>query len=55
MRREIALGMAIGGMFATSLRAAAVIIIGSFAFQVHYTIIALPELLAVFFLAIPLG
>jgi ABC-2 type transport system permease protein len=47
----ILLGMAVGGMFATVLRAAAVIIVGSIAFQVKYAIVSLPELLAVFILA----
>ena len=47
----ILLGMAIGGMFATALRAGAVVIVGSIVFQVKYVIGGLPELLAVFFLA----
>ena len=47
----ILLGMAVGGMFATALRALAVIVVGSIAFQVQYAIAGLPELLAVFFLA----
>lgn len=46
----ILLGMAIGGMFATTLRALAVILVGSLAFQVHYTIVSLSALLAVFVL-----
>jgi ABC-2 type transport system permease protein len=46
----ILLGMAIGGMFATTLRALAVILVGSLVFQVHYAIISLPALLAVFVL-----
>lgn len=46
----ILLGMALGGMFATTLRALAVILVGSLAFQVHYTIVSLPALLAVFVL-----
>ena len=48
----ILLGMALGGMFATTLRAAAVILVGSVLFQVQYSIVSLPELLAVFALAI---
>ncbi len=47
----ILLGMAVGGMFATSLRAAAVVLIGSVIFQVQYVVVSLPALLAVFFLA----
>jgi ABC-2 type transport system permease protein len=47
----ILLGMALGGMLATSLRAIAVVIVGSIVFQVQYAIVGLPELLAVFFLA----
>ncbi|MDE3090273.1 MAG: ABC transporter permease, partial [Chloroflexota bacterium] len=47
----ILLGMAVGGMFATSLRAAAVILLGSLLFQVHYAVVELPQLLAVFLLA----
>ena len=47
----ILLGMAIGGMFATALRAGAVMIVGSIVFQVQYAVRGLPELLAVFLLA----
>ncbi len=46
----ILLGMALGGMFATTLRALAVILVGSIAFQVQYAIVSLPALLAVFVL-----
>ncbi|MBI5030652.1 MAG: ABC transporter permease [Chloroflexi bacterium] len=47
----ILLGMAVGGMLGTSLRAATVILVGSLVFQVQYVIAGLAELLAVFFLA----
>ncbi|MCI0477181.1 MAG: ABC transporter permease [Anaerolineales bacterium] len=47
----ILLGMALGGMFATTLRALAVIVVGSIVFQVQYAIVGLPELFAVFVLA----
>ncbi len=47
----ILLGMALGGLLATALRATAVIIFGSLAFQLQYAIVGLPELLAVFLLA----
>ncbi|MBM3128805.1 MAG: ABC transporter permease [Chloroflexi bacterium] len=48
----ILLGMALGGMFATTLRAFAVIVVGSLAFQVQYAIAGWLELLAVFVLAL---
>ena len=47
----ILLGMAVGGMFATSLRALAIIVLGSWLFNVQYAVTGLPELLAVFLLA----
>lgn len=47
----ILLGMALGGMLGTLLRAIAIIVLGSLAFQVSYTIINLPQLLAVFTLS----
>jgi ABC-2 type transport system permease protein len=47
----ILLGMALGGMFATALRAGAVVIVGSIVFQVKYAVVGLPELFAVFLLA----
>lgn len=47
----ILLGMALGGMFATSLRAFAVIVVGSFLFQVQYVVADLGMLIAVFLLA----
>jgi len=48
----ILLGMALGGMYATVIRAAVVIAAGTLFFQVQYTVVSLPQLLAVFFLAI---
>jgi ABC-2 type transport system permease protein len=47
----ILLGMALGGMFSTTLRALAIIILGSWLFQVQYAVVSLPLLLAIFFLA----
>jgi ABC-2 type transport system permease protein len=48
----ILLGMALGGMFATTLRAAAIIAIGSLAFHVTYSVADWPLLFAVFALAL---
>ncbi|MEW5826261.1 MAG: ABC transporter permease [Candidatus Bipolaricaulota bacterium] len=47
-RMAILLGMALGGMFATTLRAAAVITIGSLLFRVSMTVTNVPVLLGVF-------
>jgi ABC-2 type transport system permease protein len=47
----ILLGMAIGGLTATIIRAAGVILIGSLIFQVHYVISNLVLLLAIFLLS----
>jgi len=47
----VLLGMAIGGMTATLLRAAAIILLGSLLFNVQYVVVSLPALLAVFLLA----
>ncbi|MCI0478165.1 MAG: ABC transporter permease, partial [Anaerolineales bacterium] len=38
----ILLGMAMGGMFATTLRALAIILLGSWLFQVQYAVVSLP-------------
>jgi ABC-2 type transport system permease protein len=46
----ILMGMAVGGLFATSLRAIGIIIIGSLIFQVQYAVASLASLLGVFFL-----
>jgi len=46
----ILLGMAVGGLFATTLRAAVIILLGSLLFQVKYVFTDLESLLAVFFL-----
>ena len=48
----ILLGMALGGMFATTLRAAAIIAIGSLLFHVSYTVTNAPLLCAVFVFAL---
>ncbi len=45
----ILLGMALGGLFATSLRALVIVLIGSLLFQVQYVVASLWQLLAVFF------
>jgi ABC-2 type transport system permease protein len=47
----ILLGMALGGMLSTALRAVIVLLIGSLLFQVHYVIASLFQLIAVFLLA----
>jgi ABC-2 type transport system permease protein len=47
----ILLGMAVGGLFASSLRAIAVIALGSLFFQVQYSIVSFTQLILVFFLA----
>ncbi|HEX7393405.1 MAG TPA: ABC transporter permease [Anaerolineaceae bacterium] len=45
------LGMAIGGLFATTLRAAVIIILGSLFFNVSYAVTNLPLMILVFFVA----
>lgn len=47
----ILLGMAVGGLFATALRAIAIIILGSLMFQVQYSVASFTQLIVVFFLA----
>jgi len=47
----ILLGMALGGMLATALRAVAIIILGMWMFQVQFMVTSTLQLLAVFFLA----
>jgi ABC-2 type transport system permease protein len=47
----ILLGMAVGGLFATALRAMAIIIVGSVMFQVQYSITSFTQLILVFLLA----
>jgi ABC-type polysaccharide/polyol phosphate export permease len=44
----ILLGMAVGGIFATTLRAAAIVVIGSLMFHVTYAVVNVPLLCAVF-------
>ena len=46
----ILLGMALGGLVSTTLRALVIILLGSLLFNVHYVIASLPELLAAFVL-----
>ena len=48
----ILLGMAVGGMFSTTLRAAAIIAIGGWLFHVHYALVNVPMLLVVFLVAL---
>lgn len=47
----ILLGMAVGGLFATILRAVVIVGLGSWMFQVHYTITSFSQLSIVFLLA----
>ncbi len=47
----ILLGMALGGMVATTLRAAVIMILGSWLFNVHYVIVSFFQLFLVFVLA----
>ena len=47
----ILLGMALGGLVATTMRAAVIILIGSWLFQVNYAISSFLQLFTVFFLA----
>ena len=47
----ILLGMAVGGLFATALRAVAIIALGSLMFQVQYSVTSFTQLLLVFMLA----
>ncbi|NUQ84232.1 MAG: ABC transporter permease [Anaerolineales bacterium] len=47
----ILLGMAVGGLFATALRAVAIILVGSLMFNVTYSVASFTQLLLVFLLA----
>ena len=47
----ILLGMAVGGLFATALRAVAIIVVGSFMFHVQYSVTSFTQLILVFLLA----
>ena len=47
----ILLGMAVGGLFATALRAVAIIVVGSLMFHVTYSVVSFTQLLLVFLLA----
>ena len=48
----ILLGMALGGIIATALRAAAILLVGSLIFQVQYAVENLPALVVVFILTL---
>lgn len=48
----ILLGMALGGMLATMLRALVIIVLGSWLFHVQYVIGSFPQLLAIFLLSL---
>jgi len=48
----ILLGMALGGIIATALRAAAILLVGSLIFHVQYAVGSLPALVAVFLLTL---
>lgn len=48
----ILLGMALGGIVATALRAAAILVVGSLIFHVQYAVGSLPALVAVFLLTL---
>lgn len=45
------LGMAIGGLFSTTLRAVIILILGTLLFNVNYVLVSLPLLILVFFVA----
>ena len=47
----VLLGMALGGMVATALRAAAIVVLGTFLFNVQFTVTSFSQLFAVFLLA----
>jgi ABC-2 type transport system permease protein len=44
----ILLGMALGGLLATGLRAAMVLLLGTWIFHIHYAVASLPQLLLIF-------
>jgi ABC-2 type transport system permease protein len=48
----VLLGMALGGMFTTTVRAVSILVIGSLMFDVHFTVSSGPLLAAVFVLAL---
>lgn len=51
-RMAILLGMAVGGIVATTVRALAVLILGAGIFRVEFTVVSLPQLLGVFVLTL---
>jgi ABC-2 type transport system permease protein len=46
----ILLGMAVGGLFATSLRAVIILVLGTWLFQIHFAVASFVQLFAVFML-----
>ncbi len=51
-RMSLLLGMASGGMFTATTRAASIFLAGSLIFKVNFTVISFPKLLAVFILTL---
>ncbi|MBI1729724.1 ABC transporter permease [Candidatus Acetothermia bacterium] len=51
-RMAILLGMALGGIVATSFRAAAVVLVGIFIFGAHFSAERIPELIGIFLLTL---
>src|SRR5688572_30392609 len=47
----VLLGMALGGLVATTMRAVAIMVLGTFMFQVQFSVSSFTQLFAVFFLA----
>ena len=47
----VLLGMALGGLVATTMRAVAIMVLGTLMFQVQFSVSSFPQLFAVFFLA----
>ena len=47
----VLLGMALGGLVATTMRAVAIMVLGTFMFQVQFSVTSFTQLFAVFFLA----
>ena len=47
----VLLGMAVGGLYATTLRAAVIVVLGSWLFRVSYAVVSFWQLFLVFFLA----
>jgi ABC-2 type transport system permease protein len=47
----VLLGMAVGGLFSTALRAVVIVVLGSLIFQVSYVVVSFGQLLAIFLLS----